>query len=81
MVTTLIARMSDLLTPISKTTTRTQSTRTNGSVRYLVGVKGAETKAKRSFARLSTEFQNGSRSLSKPCPAQDNSRVNHRNEN
>jgi hypothetical protein len=29
--------------------------------RYLVGVKGAETKAKRSQAWLSTEFENGSR--------------------
>jgi len=46
--------------------------------RYLVGVKGAETKAKHSYARLSTEFQNGSRSLSKPCPAQNNPEVNHR---
>jgi len=41
--------------------------------RYLVGVKCAETKAKRSQARLSTEFQNGSRWLSKPCPAQEQS--------
>jgi hypothetical protein len=41
--------------------------------RYLVGVKGAETKAKRSQARLSTEFQKGLRWLSKPCPAQKQS--------
>jgi hypothetical protein len=40
---------------------------------YLVGVKGAETKAKRSLARLSTEFQSGSRWLSKPYPAQKQS--------
>ena len=40
---------------------------------YLVGVKGAETKAKRSLARLSTEFQSGSRWLSKPYPAQKKS--------
>src|SRR5882757_4623386 len=33
MVTTLTAQMSDLLAPISKSTTRTQSTCTNGSVR------------------------------------------------
>src|SRR6266566_3503009 len=33
MVTTLTAQMSDLLAPISKSTTRTQSTYTNGSVR------------------------------------------------
>jgi hypothetical protein len=29
--------------------------------RYLIGVKGAETRAKRGQARLSIEFQNGSR--------------------
>jgi hypothetical protein len=41
--------MSDLLAPISKSTTRTWSTCTNGSVRGIwFGVKGAETKAKRS---------------------------------
>ena len=40
MVTTPIAQMSDLLAPISKSTTRTSSTYTNGSVRgYSVGVE------------------------------------------
>jgi len=34
-VTTLIAQMSDLLAPISKSTTRAQSTCTNESVRFI----------------------------------------------
>ena len=44
MVTTLIAQMSDLLAPISKSTTRTWSNLYDWvCARYLVGVKGAET--------------------------------------
>jgi hypothetical protein len=40
--------MFDLLAPISESTTRTQSTFTNGFyARYRVGVEGAEIKAKR----------------------------------
>jgi hypothetical protein len=47
--------------------------------RYLVGVTSGEAKAKRSYVRLSTGFQNGSRSLSKSGPAQNNPGINHFN--
>jgi hypothetical protein len=48
MVTTLLAQMSDLRAPISKSTTRAVDLYQWVCARDLVGVKGAETKAKRS---------------------------------
>ena len=46
--------------------------------RYLVGVKGAETKAKRSQARLLTEFQNGSHWIFTNAVAPRGIRLSHR---
>jgi len=67
MVTTLIVQIVRFARPnIQIYDARVVDLYQSVCAQYLVGAKGAETKAKRSQARLSTEFQNGSRWCRRP---------------
>jgi hypothetical protein len=79
MVTTPIAQMSDLLAPISKSTTRTSSTYTNGSVRgYSVGVEVQ--KQRQSAVKLGSRpnFRTDHAGFPNPVPPRSNPGINHR---
>ena len=56
MVTTLTAQMSDLLAPISKSTTRTQSTYTNRSVRGTLDRKSGCWRRERNWDRTFSAY-------------------------
>src|SRR3984893_8129822 len=79
MVTTPIAQMSDLLAPISKSTTRTSSTCTNGSVRgYSVGVEVQKQRQSAVTLGSRPNFRADPARFPNPVPPRSNPGINHR---